>query len=517
MSQIANARTPAPATRWLLALILMLGAGLRLYELGGPSFWNDELSSWQRSSYGSLARVFSACDTDDVHPPGYYMLLYFVQRLGDSEGWLRLPSALAGIANLGAIFALGRRMWGDREGLVAAGLMAVLWMPVRYAQEARAYAGLMLFSTLLVLALSSLLRQVDEQERPRVKEMTGYLLAATVLAWLHYFGLFLAGLCTLGALAYAAGRRRMHRALPRLLAMAGVQGLLYLPWLGAMWTDLTRSGWRPDGSERSGEPFASLYLHFLFNNQRWLLVTVGVLVAAALLRAGLARMRGEPLGFSTRSGWGLMLLWIAVPAGIVWCKDQVSTPVATLRNLLICAPPIYLLVARALFALPLPRRLHAGTGFALVGSAFFGFLSTGYYTSPHRHQVREAVAEVVAGTEDPSRAAVLVSATPGFYNYYFQHLGSELRVDLKAAGEADIGKLEALISGYEVETIWWIRTRGRAAIPDRVLGELGYTRVSSHRWAGEIVDAWQRSADETPRRARKRGAHRGALASAAKK
>ena len=52
-------------------------------------------------------------------------LLYVDPWLFDSEWMLRAPSALAGVATLVFVFLMGRRLWSDREGLLAAGLMAV--------------------------------------------------------------------------------------------------------------------------------------------------------------------------------------------------------------------------------------------------------------------------------------------------------------------------------------------------------------------------------------------------------
>ena len=81
-------------TRLVLLAIVALAAVLRVSGLEVQSLWNDELSSWYRSHYATLGEVIARGVVSDVHPPGFQILLYFVeQTLGNSEWALRLPSA----------------------------------------------------------------------------------------------------------------------------------------------------------------------------------------------------------------------------------------------------------------------------------------------------------------------------------------------------------------------------------------------------------------------------------------
>ena len=108
-------------TYLLLGAITVLGAVLRFYGLEVQSLWNDELSTWTGASRSSWLEVVKS--SDPQHPPGYSLLLHFwIGYLGDSEAVMRLPSAIAGTLAIPVTFLLGRRLYGDAEGLIAAAL-----------------------------------------------------------------------------------------------------------------------------------------------------------------------------------------------------------------------------------------------------------------------------------------------------------------------------------------------------------------------------------------------------------
>ena len=87
----------------------------------------------------------------------YNILLRGWLELGSSETWVRLLSAACMVGAVAATWLLAHRLFDARVASVAAGLMAVNAFVVRYAQEARSYALLLLLAVvatyLLVLAL----------------------------------------------------------------------------------------------------------------------------------------------------------------------------------------------------------------------------------------------------------------------------------------------------------------------------------------------------------------------------
>ena len=139
---------PLPREGWaLLALlaIMFLGAVLRFYGLGFQSLWGGELASWDFGGRDTISRVVQ----DGSQPPLYFLILHLARWfIGESEWALRLPSAIAGWLCIPAIYLLGKKLYSEREGIMAALLVAVLWPAVYYSQEARPYAVLILLSIL---------------------------------------------------------------------------------------------------------------------------------------------------------------------------------------------------------------------------------------------------------------------------------------------------------------------------------------------------------------------------------
>ncbi|MEV0898484.1 glycosyltransferase family 39 protein [Actinoplanes sp. NPDC049802] len=192
------------------ALPAAVAAVLGGWRLTGAALWADELATWGavRLSWGRLWRLADAVDA--VLTPYYAGLKAFAAIAGTGTAALRLPSLLAMIATTLAVVALGRRAGGDRTGLGAGLLFAILPVTSRYAQEARPYALAMLFAALALLALIRLL------ERPTLARTAVYAGAVA-----------LTGLChPLSGLLMVAGHALPGWRLPRRWPPAALAGSL---------------------------------------------------------------------------------------------------------------------------------------------------------------------------------------------------------------------------------------------------------------------------------------------------
>ena len=146
----------------LLLVIVGLGTGLRLFQIGNKGLWLDEaFSVWL--GWHSLSEILSWVVRIDQHPPLYYFLLHFWMALGDSALIVRSFSALMGVLTIPIMYLLGRRLMGRNGGLLAAMILAISPFHVRFAQETRMYTLLTLNATLALLALTYLL--TDPQTR----------------------------------------------------------------------------------------------------------------------------------------------------------------------------------------------------------------------------------------------------------------------------------------------------------------------------------------------------------------
>ena len=136
-----------PLSVFALSLgIVFLAAVLRFHNLGTQSLWNDEGNAYVQATRNFADIASNAAR--DIHPPGYYWLLALWHDLaGSSEVALRTLSTLASILSVAFTFALGKRLFNPAAGLAAAVLVALNTFSIYYAQEARMYALLALWSS----------------------------------------------------------------------------------------------------------------------------------------------------------------------------------------------------------------------------------------------------------------------------------------------------------------------------------------------------------------------------------
>lgn len=431
-------RAVAWRTWQLLAAIISGGAALRLIGLGRESLWNDELGSWTQYT---LPTIWTAIVyTSPQHVPGYWMLMHVWTRIaGDSETMLRLPSALFGIATIPAMFALGRRCYGDREALIAAGLTAVAWAPVYYSQEARPYALLLLAVVLATTWLIDVTRALGAGATPPRRAQLGYVVAATAAAYAHYFGAALVGL-QLAAAAYALRRRR--GAWRALAPLAAALLIAYAP--------LVRRALRvvPGGLNARIMPDLTdvwLLLCFFFNQSA---VVAGLVVTVTALAVGRGLARRE---WPRPATW-LLVAWLAVPVAAVFAWSRAVSWIFVDQALMIVLPAAYLLLARALSQLPLTR----ATAPALLALLLVHLVAVRqFYTVPFKEQFREAAAYLVAHDDRTAPTLVFASAwNPGYFNYYLARLGSPRRVERLVEVAADAAAIEALVAARRPRDVW---------------------------------------------------------------
>jgi len=234
-SAAASLARSLTASRVCIGLIgiLLLSAVLRLWGLGGRGLWFDEAYSIfvAEQPLTEIPRLLSQFDT---HPPLYYALLHFwIALFGSGETTVRIPTALAGIGVVVVTFQLGRRLGGDRLGLMAAALVALSPFQLEASREARMYPLLALFT---MGASDALWRAVEEGER---RHWIAYVILMTLALYTHHFAfliLLVQGMFVLISVGHA--ERRAWR-----LSLVGVV-IGYLPLLPMLYAQFfTARGW----------------------------------------------------------------------------------------------------------------------------------------------------------------------------------------------------------------------------------------------------------------------------------
>lgn len=325
-----------------LLVILLFAFSLRVYCLDAQSFWNDEGNSARIAE--RMVRLIVEGAAGDIHPPGYYLLLHYWQRLaGQSEFALRAFSVFAGVLTVAFSYALGCRLFGAVTGLVTIFLAAISPLAVYYSQEARMYALLGMLSvasTYQVCKYASV--QVGKSAGPQPpilnsRSLIPYILLAAAGLYTQYAFVFvLLVQNAVFGLWWLLKNRHRHRPAIWVGTQAAIV-VLYLPWLPVA---LRATGW-PSAEMTVGLKRA------LLDVQRVLAVgitlpleqaTLALVGSGVLLLSGLWPRRGN------RFSVLVAVLYLSLPIALILAFDLYKP--AWFKFLIVVLPPFHILVAR---------------------------------------------------------------------------------------------------------------------------------------------------------------------------
>jgi mannosyltransferase len=323
-----------------VSLLTIAGAGLRLSHLGSKSIWLDEAITLQ------LARMplkeFSASwwHGDAAYQSLYYLLMRLWSPGNYSEFWIRLPSAILGVAAIPLIYLVTKKLSGTLAALASAALLTFSATAVYYSQEARSYT-LAIF--LVLLSYQFFLRAV---ERDRRRDWLLWSVCSILTVYAHNFAV-LALLAQLLALLFDERPLPWRRVFSYgLLIAAGVAPAL--SYVFRVPAERLQYSWMPNASPRELLQLAMFlggsHLRFILVLVLWCAGTI------AILRAGRARDR--------KSFWhgAVVLLWFILPIALMALISSFH-PVFMQRYMIFSLPAALILTAIGAESL---RQWHAG-------------------------------------------------------------------------------------------------------------------------------------------------------------
>ena len=161
----------------VLAAVIAIAAGLRLYHLGAESLWLDEIGQ-ALVAQQPLSAILDGVRSHHGAAPLDYLITALTVRTSHNEWVLRLPSALWGVLSVYWVYRLGRQVHSEMAGLIAAFFLAISPLHIQYSQEVRFYA---LFVLIALMATEALWRAWKRND---------------FRAWTVYAGLMILGLYT---------------------------------------------------------------------------------------------------------------------------------------------------------------------------------------------------------------------------------------------------------------------------------------------------------------------------------
>jgi len=372
----------------------------------GESVWIDEL--YTSSLFCGHPLVLAKTLYSDIHPPAYFLFMHgWIALLGDGEWALRLPPLILGLGSLVLVQRLGRRLFSEPVGWIAAWGMTLSPTHIWYSTEGRPYAAN------LFLALACLALYLRDRERPSLGRHGVLALVLTLTAWSHYYlAAIPAGILAWEMLERPRGwrARALAGALALGLAVGLVLGKAYLSEVPTSKGYLRSFGllewwrlwfvWFPTGSALQPLGSQGLWgagLHRVLPWGWFALFALGVVSAWRQNRRALGWVLG--LGAAIPAG-----LWVLAWAG----HGQVYIE----RSALPSMPFVYLLMAVGFQAVRqrLGRRHAIGDGIALAVGAtvLLAFVGRGdqwtvYKPNPDWRGLSAALGARLAGAEPPVR------------------------------------------------------------------------------------------------------------------
>jgi uncharacterized membrane protein len=213
-----------------LTVIVLMGLVFRLGPvLEERDYWYDEAFTGilLKQSWGEMNQMIFA----DVHPPLYYWLAKSWASLADYSPFaIRSFSLFMGLLIIISVYWIGRKMFDERAGLLAALITAISPFAIQYSQEARMYA---LFGFLMIWATWFFYRALKFDHW---KDWIGWGIFGGLAYLTHYLSLFFFLIFFVTAVFYECkfNKTVFRKALfltKKFWAGTGVIFLFFLAWM----------------------------------------------------------------------------------------------------------------------------------------------------------------------------------------------------------------------------------------------------------------------------------------------
>ena len=389
----------------LLLLCFIVGIALRVGNPMELSFINDELSTWSKVSYDSVAAVIENIKQVDSHPVGMYVFVYYWTLIfGSSEWAIKLPFLLMSIASLFFIYRLGSLWFSRTVGLLVLAYFSTLQFPIWWSHIARQYQSGLFCTLVMTYCWTQLLLE----KRTEKRYWFGFVLMGAASMYNHYFSLVFAGI--LGLWGFAWMRKEI---LLKYIAAGVSMLLLFLPHVSITRYQLLNA----DGHLWYNIPtpsFFSNHLKYIFHYSYW------CLGFAVLLLIGSTMIYGrETFKENKKARWGSLFLF-ATPILFGYFYSVYKSPILRESHLLFSLP--YLLFFWCSF---FPKDLSSRVKAVLVLlilliNSLTLIITRKHYETVHTHPYEHFIQKTKAflALHDNKEVSIVLGENPEYLQYY---------------------------------------------------------------------------------------------------
>ncbi|MFN2604028.1 MAG: glycosyltransferase family 39 protein [Gemmatimonadaceae bacterium] len=232
-----------------IALAVRLAVGLR----GG--LWRDEALFLSITRLPSWAAMLDFLRFHESHPPLFYALMrLWILALGDTDGRSIALSVIFGVALVPVIYLVGKSLFSERIGLLAAAFAAVSPSLIEFSATVRPY------SLMPLLALLSTYALIRGLQRGGVRVWIAGGSSTVALIYTHNWGwLVVVGQwISIGLLFCSATTRPSTPRLKEWFATQAAIGIAYLPWASTLVYQTEHAGHSRSLVPVLSEPIASV-------------------------------------------------------------------------------------------------------------------------------------------------------------------------------------------------------------------------------------------------------------------
>lgn len=341
-------------SHWL-SLSFLLSLVVRLSTIALEPYWYDEAFTAFAASlpFSNMLQAIAG----DTHPPIWYALSWLLVQVGGAASpfLMRVPAAIFSALCTSELYKIVRSMVGQKEAMLASGLLVLLPGQIYYGQEARMYS---LLSLLVLFGVNSVLS----------KNWLRVALSAVLMMYTHNMAILYA--VPLGVWSVVSSRGKIARYW--YLALA------YIPWLGVLRQQVASmqdNGFWITNNTPGGMLYYLEYSTFFNRLPAWAHYH-GAIAAIAITCIALWSLRRDLM-----SKTGILAGMGIIPSGELYTISQVWRPMMLDRLLVPAGIFIVAIWAIAYTKMStLSRRVSLVIFVPLLALSLIGYYTTNYRT-----------------------------------------------------------------------------------------------------------------------------------------